>query len=87
MRSLRAVLNEENISNPEKVCQVVEDYIADLLTLLDNEASILAEKNDGDQELVMYYAGKGMNCRDVARMAGISINWKPLTYRSEDDEE
>ncbi len=73
--SLKHYLLEQNIHNPQKVVDCIEEYFAELLDHLNQQASILSEKHEGASEMTHYYMGKGMSVRDVAREAGIKITW------------
>lgn len=77
MKNLKRLLYQENITNVDKICEIVEEWLADSLIHLDNQASILTEKHEGASDLAHYYMGKGMSLRDVAEECGIIVEFKP----------
>lgn len=79
MKKLRQAVYESNANTQDSVLEVVEETIREVLKELDNRASILCEKYDGTNEFVHFFAGQGMNCRDVAQELGINIDFDPLT--------
>ena len=81
MNKLRVAVIESNATTPKQVLEIVEETICEVLENLDNQASILCEKHDGATEMVHYYMGKGMNCREVASELGLNMEFDPLSGR------
>ncbi len=79
MNRLRIAVYESNATTPDQILEVVEELICSTLEKLDDQASILCEKHDGATEIVHYYMGKGMNCREIAAELGLKMKFDPLS--------
>lgn len=77
MRKLRRLLYQENVTNVDKICKVVEEWLSDNLISMDNQASVLAEKHEGASDLAHYYMGKGMALRQIAEECEIIVEFHP----------